>query len=356
MNRTQTACASIVTLALWLSPASAHEVESAQDVADSKVKAALDVQIKVGQGGQWSRADAAYPKKGDEVSLRVKAIPMARIKWYLVFPDITRAYENANPPWKPDPYKWKGFDKIDYYRVELTRHRDSWEIAPFEGTEDIWQPVRAWYKANKGQTLSRALYHPELGTFRFQALVELEGGRKLRSAGLEDIGDKGISTRVTRISVREGGGYLGYVTSFYNVPGIFGSVSYQSNHYIGVDCADMLVAAHGRWKGRAIQKNYNVSMLVAAGPRPAEADLDAGVPAQTLKWGDDIEPGDLIAVRYEGRDRYQHIGVLHSDTDGDGVLSARDTVLHAGPHPVRASTLDEGAFDGHVAFLRPKKL
>jgi hypothetical protein len=149
---------------------------------------------------------------------------------------------------------------------------------------------------------------------------------------------------------------VGALSAFFNVPGVFGSVTYQSNNFIGVDCADVLVAAFGQWKKRPIKKNYNVSMLAASMPKRGESELSGGVPTAKLKWGDDIAPGDLIAVKYSGANRYQHIGALVGDTDKDGVLSSGDIVWHAGPHPVRSAPLSSGSFDGHVVILRPKSL
>jgi hypothetical protein len=38
---------------------------------------------------------------------------------------------------------------------------------------------------------------------------------------------------------------------------------------------------------------------------------------------------------------------------GAGLLDAGDVVLHAGPTPLRFSSLGEGLFDGQVKILRP---
>ncbi len=341
----------------WPVEARAQRVESAADLKGSPARATLTVEMREGSGA-WGRRASMEPLDGGSVSLRVKAPPGGEVRWYLIFPDVTRTYENANPPWKPNPYKWIGVAKIDYLRVELTHHRGESEIAPFgDPKRDLWAPVRAWFKAERGRAPSASDYNPRVGTFRFQAVVVgAEGELLARSPGLEEVGDKGISTKVARISVRGQAGYLGYVASFYNVPGVFGSVSHQSNHYIGVDCADMLVAAWGRSTGRTVKNNYNVDMLVTGQPKRAEAELRGGAPAERLAWGVAIEPGDLIAVRYEGASRYQHVGVLAGDTDGDGVLSAGDRVLHAGPHPIKEAPLSEGSFDGRVAIVRLRKL
>ena len=103
-----------------------------------------------------------------------------------------------------------------------------------------------------------------------------------------------------RVSVRENDDYTGYLSAYFNVPGLFGSVVYQSKNFIGVDCADVLVAAAHQWKGKRIKKNYNVAMLVNKLPKVKKVAIDNGRPARKLKWGVDFKRGDLMAVRYAG--------------------------------------------------------
>ena len=185
--------------------------------------------------------------------------------------------------------------------------------------------------------------------------MEVERGRVAqRSPGIEDINDKGLSPQVFRVSVRESQGYLGYLTTFFNVPAVFGSIPYQSNNYIGADCCDVLTSAYGKWKGKDIKKDYNVDMLVSRLSKRATAKVTNGVPDKTLKWGKDVRPGDLIAVKYVDAKRYQHIGALYSDADKNGALSEGDLIIHAGPWPLHFSYLKEGGFDGHVVILDPK--
>ena len=320
------------------------DIESPDSMAWTTAKAKLKVEVRI-DGGKWSKRPGHTPKKGQSVELRVKPIPEAQIRWYLIFADLNTFYENANPPWKPDAYKWVGFDTINYHRIELTQHRDKWQFEPL--SDDMWSSVRP---ALAAAGHSDQYYHGTLGTFRFQAVVK-DGQKILRSPGLEDIGDKGISPSVTRLSVRSGEGVIGALSSFYNVPGIFGSVTYQSQHHIGVDCADVLVAAWGQWKRRRVKRNYNVDMVVGKLKTRSSAELSGGAPDKTLTWGKDVKAGDFIAVKYSGARRFQHIGALAGDTDKDGILSAGDHVMHAGPHPLKSEPLSGGGFDGHVAIL-----
>jgi len=291
--------------------------------------------------GPWVEDSAIYPLRGRNVALKVEKVPGGQIRWYQIIPDISKIYKNANFPWDPDPYQWIGFAKIDYHRKELTRFRDRWRIHPFDGKTDTL-PI--------GPTNS-SFYHDDVGSFWFQAEVATKG-RIYRSAGIEDSDKRGLSPKVFRVSVRACRGYIGYLTSFFNVPGLFGSTTYQSNNYIGVDCADVLVAAHGKWQNRPIKKNYNVAMLVRQWPKAKEFDLAEGTAEMEVKWDRDIRPGWFIAVRYGGQRQYQHVGALFRDANKTGILDRDDLVIHAGPGPLKISPLREGNFDGHVVVLR----
>lgn len=291
--------------------------------------------------GRWAKNRAIYPLKGQKIVLKVDEVPGGQIRWYQIIPATSKIYKNANFPWEKNPYQWVGFAKIDYSRKELSRFRGHWQIQPFNNQEN-----------RRVQFRKSRFYHEDVGSFWFQAEVEKEG-TIYRSAGIEDSDERGLSTAVFRVSIRDGQGYLGYLTSFFNVPGLFGSVTYQSNNYIGVDCADVLMAAYGKWRQEPIKKNYNVAMVVGQWPKVEEFDLREGSPNEKLKWGKDIRPGDFIAVRYSGRRQYQHIGVLFIDANENHILDGGDLVIHAGPQPLHCSYLKDGNFDGHVVILRP---
>ena len=305
-------------------------------------------------GGRWVKSTAIYPLKGRKVVLKVDKIPGGEIRWHQIIPDTSKIYKNANLPWEKDAYKWVGLAKIDYYRKELTGFRGRWQIEPFDKENDT--SVRDGKSSSFGSLGNKAansrFYHKDVGSFWFQAEVKKEGVI-YRSAGIEDSDKKGLSPKVFRVSIRDGKGYIGYLTSFFNVPALFGSVTYQSNNYIGVDCADVLVAAYGKWKNKPIEKNYNVAMLVSQWPKVQEFDLSEGTADKQLKWGRDIRPGYFIAVRYRGSKQYQHIGALFSDANQNEVLDGGDLVIHAGPVPLHCSYLREGNFDGHIVILQP---
>jgi len=302
----------------------------------------------------WVKSTAIYPLKGRKVVLKVDKVSGGKIRWYQIIPDTSKIYKNANLPWEKDAYKWIGLAKIDYHRKELTGFRGRWQIEPFDNDDKMQVQDRKlssfgslWDKAANSK-----FYHEDVGSFWFQAEVKKEGVI-YRSPGIEDSDKKGLSPKVFRVSIRDGEGYIGYLTSFFNVPALFGSVTYQSDNYIGVDCADVLVAAYGKWKNKPIEKNYNVAMLVSQRPKVREFDLLEGTPDRALKWGRDVHPGYFIAVRYRGCKQYQHIGALFSDANQNGVLDGGDLVIHAGPVPLHCSYLREGNFDGHIVILQP---
>jgi hypothetical protein len=304
--------------------------------------------------GPWVKSTAIYPLKGQKVALKVDKISGGKIRWYQIIPDTSKMYKNANFPWDKDPYKWAGFAKIDYHRKGFTEFRGRWQIEPFDSENDTG--VRDQQSSSVHSLWNKAansrFYHKDVGSFWFQAEVNKEGVIH-RSFGIEDSDNKGLSPKIFRVSIRDGEGYIGYLTSFFNVPGLFGSVTYQSNNYIGVDCADVLMAAYGKWKNKPIEKNYNVAMLVSQWSKVREFDLLEGTANEQIKWERDIHPGCFIAVRYTSSKQYQHIGALFSDANQNGILDGGDLVIHAGPVPLHCSYLREGNFDGHVVILQP---
>ena len=348
----------VILLALIISSAHlahlgwAQQVESRSGALALKARRALTIQTKKNRGG-WKSSTRVTLVEGDQVSLRVKLKRrnQAQIKWYLVFPDLSIDYKNANHPWEENAYQWVGYTTIQYHRIELSQFAQRWEIQPFS-VPDLWAPVRAWLKA-RGEGDKIGFYHAQLGTFYFQAVVQTPRGL-LRSAGIEDQKRLGISPRVLRVVRQRDRSYLGYLTGFFNVPGIFGSVTAQSRNYLGVDCADVLVAAYSHWKRRPPKKNYNVSMLVHMHKAVARVTLSQGRFERELRWGNQVRPGDFIAVKYEGARRFQHIGALYEDHNRDGILNGGDLVIHAGPLPLSVDRFDAGLFDGELHIFRPR--
>jgi len=320
--------------------------ERQDDFADCTRHAEATLTIKSSiEGGRWVSEAGICPLKGQSVALKVEEVPGGSVRWYRIIPDISKNYKNANWPWEADAYKWVGFARIDYHRKELMQFRGKWQILPLPAAGSSLQPGDA--------IIDSRYYRNDMGSFWFHAEVAADG-TIYRSPGIEDCDKRGISPEVFRMSVRNGEGYIGYLTSFFNVPGLFGSINYQSSNYIGVDCADVLMAALAAWKKKPLEKNYNVAMLVTSLEKVAEFDLPYGNTAKKPRWGSDVRPGDFIAVRYPSGKQYAHIGALYSDANKNGLLDGADIIIHAGPAPLHLSYLKEGNFDGHMVILRPR--
>jgi hypothetical protein len=134
------------------------------------------------------------------------------------------------------------------------------------------------------------------------------GGATWSTPGADDAPDGMIAPRVFRYSFRAGDDFLGWLTSYFNVPYLFGSAGKgarnQAERYLGADCADVLVAAL-RKSGRALDY-ASVTELVDALPRAAGR----------------VRPGDLYALDYVGYDdlprAWDHIVALVEDRGPDG--------------------------------------
>jgi hypothetical protein len=282
----------------------------------------------------WAVRSAVEAMVGQPVSLRVPRREGSSIRWFRIVPDTSRAYNNAVWPWDPGAYRWIGYAKIGYARAEMVEQRDLWEIT-LDPADPKW---------------SRGLTPP--GSYWFQAEVRTPRGQEA-SPGLEMNDQRGLSPRVLRVTFREGDDLLGHLTGYFHVPGVFGSVPYQVGNFIAVDCADVLMAAWSRSRGKPVERDYNVVTVVQEFPLAAKTVVAKGRTSSPLRWGKDVRKGDLIAVKYPGWKQFGHIGALYQDRNGNGMLDADDLVLHAGPLPLHLSPLGEGAFDGEVRVLRP---
>ncbi|MBI4056570.1 MAG: hypothetical protein HY399_03380 [Elusimicrobia bacterium] len=314
-------------------------------IAHCSLSQALTIKSQI-EDGAWKEIPAVYPTKGQKVRLRVRAPLGTTIRWFRIIPDIAKFYHNAQWPWNPGAYQWLGYEKIQYHKCEMISFRNYPEIDPL---------------AMDSQSLNCATeipespyYHADVGSFWYQVEID-QMGKIDKSPGLEGSDEKGMSPKVFRISIRDGEEYLGYLTSFFNVPAVFGSTLCQSQHHIGVDCADAIMAAYYLWKGEETDRDDNVQSVVARFPTLVRFNINQGVPDRKILWTKTVRPGDFIAVKYLGSRSYQHIGALYKDENGDGVLDSGDVVLHAGPEPLHFSPLSEGAFDGSVVILRPEE-
>jgi hypothetical protein len=237
----------------------------------------------------------------------------------------------------PSHGKWLGFDRLEYVETPIEGE------APILRVRDAHpSPVIA---------IERVAALLPLGTMRLAATI-CAGGKCLSTPDAKDAPDGLISERVFRYTFRSGDGFIGWLTSFFNVPYLFGSagagVRSQAERYLGADCADILVAALRR-AGRRDMAYTSVAELVGqleriAGPAEVRPCATSGSPCAALaqpplRFGRDVRPGDLIALDYLEDDgqlprAWDHIVALIEDRgpDGspDGLLGADDLVADSG--------------------------
>lgn len=309
----------------------------------SQILLGLTIHHQVDEG-LFESKNNVYLIPEQTLKLKVNLSNAKHIKWYQIIPDTSQFYKNANHPWEPNAYQWTGYGKITYNRVE---------IKPFQNQNEVVL-TQEILESNRPQ--GNHYYNSKLGSFWFEVVATLEDGTELRTKGIKDVSRKGLSPKVFRVSYMLDSSYLGYLTTFFNVPGIFGSMPYQSRNYIGVDCADVLVATSKVMNKQKNEKNYNVMMLVDMFKTKVKLNIDKGEPNQQLRWGKEFEQGDFIAVKYTPKGRYAHIGMLYGDENNNGILDKEDSVINAGPNALHLTPLRKGAFDGTVVILKNNDL
>jgi len=305
----------------------------------SDIAFSLEISHKI-ENGRYTQSLAVYLTPKQKLTLKFDVKNAKEIKWYQIIPNTAKFYKNANHPWEKNAYKWTGYGKIDYERVEIKAFKNKKEV----------QLTQKILERNRPQ--NNEYYHSKLGSFWFEAEAILDNGKIIKSKGMKNIGRKGLSPKVLRVSYMADKSYIGYLTSFYNVPGIFGSMPYQSRNYIGVDCADVLIATSKIMNKQKNEKNYNVVMLVDKFKTKIKVTISNGTPKRKLKWGKDFNRGDFIAVKYRENGRYAHIGMLYKDVNKNTILDKEDLIINAGPNALHHTALKDGGFDGTVVILR----
>ncbi len=258
-----------------------------------------------------------------------------RIEWYRVEPRQhhveTPAPNGMNPAYSNNVLfgkghgKWLGYDTLEYTETHLAS-------GPTLRLSKV-SPTDPRLQVNAG-----------LGTMRYKVVVTTPKG-SYASPGAEAVARGGISHRVQRVSFRRGNDLAGWLTSYYNVPNVFGSAGvgrrHQTDRHQGADCADVIVGAL-RKRGKRIPYT-SVSGLAARSRvvtgrlliRPDglyAPDKEGSLKRETLRFGDKVREGDLLLIKY-GTDWtgrvWDHIAVLSGD-DGDGELGPNDPGMHMG--------------------------
>lgn len=278
------------------------------------------------------------------------ALGTVAVRWSAVEPHAWRPADEPAANGATTPYytnvvsggddhgEWLGWDRVSYFATPL----GDWSTdAAARRRPASARPPRAADDLFGG-----------LGTLRYRAELRLDDrdGATLASPGPEAVDTYGIKPAVHRVSIRRDDTYLGWLTSYFLVPEVFGSAGPGANHqterYVGADCADVLVGAlHAGghdgvpYTGVAALDRY---ADVVAGPGTLDDD---GRPEGDALSG--VLPGDVIRIDYGGEFEgltprsWDHVAVLfedRSDPEGphegraNGTLDGFDLVVHMG-HP-----------------------
>ena len=231
----------------------------------------------------------------------------------------------------PSHGEWLGFDQMEYFETPIA-DQNAWTLG-----------VNSARPTDERFLRFRLPDHADLGTMRLAASIRIAEDDTISTPGAEDTKDGQISDRVFRYSLRAGDGVVGWMTSWYNVPYLFGSAGKgrrsQAERYVGADCADLIVGAIRR-AGRPDMDYSSVNGLVGSLVRVAEpVPVPTPAGATPLPFGKTVRSGDILALDYIGADQYlpkdwDHIVVLVEDRgpDGqpDGVLGPEDIVADSG--------------------------
>lgn len=222
--------------------------------------------------------------------------------------------------------KWSGFDKVTYFETPLGPWSSAWtrpgSARPPRPADDIYEG---------------------LGTMRYKVEARDAAGHITASPGAEATDKYGLTTAVMRVSVRKGDDFLGWLSSFFLVPEIFGSSgpgkNHQTDRYVGSDCADILVGAL-RAGGSKLPYTSAAGLRTVAKhiSGPFNADAQGHLTAATPQTPAPIQAGDLVLIRYAGEwatgtgRAWDHVGAIWQDKGTIGVLDGEDLIIHMG-HP-----------------------
>lgn len=325
----------------------------------SEVFSAAPVQARVGERVTFA-AVLTGPRGsvvGPHISVRlgarvVRAEPFAegvQTRWLRVVPRMEHVDTPSPNPglssfsnavlFGPRHGRWLGYDRLEY---------ETRALAPDEATltpEGMLSAERATLTAP----------HDGAGSMWFSAEVTLPDGAVVRAADGSTVDRLGLSRSVARVSFRSDDGYLGWLSTYFGVPNVFGSNGaggdHQSDRYTGADCADVLVGAL-RARGNRAVPYLSVAQIGEAAARVTGALILDGAgqvrsssgEVMTLRWGRDVLPGDLVTLGYQDDPgnslprAWDHIGALVRDDNHDGALDGADILRHMGGRGLEDTT------------------
>lgn len=289
--------------------------------------------------GPW-RAGPFQARVGESVELRLEdpVPPGATVRWFAIAPHMQhvdlpppnrgiRQYSNS-VLFGPNHGRWIGYDTIEYDLVPI-------------GTGERLRLDR--HPGPNG--------HEGAGSAFVVAQIEI-GGAIVSSPSLEARDAIGLAGRVTRVSFRLDDSYLGWLSTYFAVPNVFGSTAGQVDRYLGADCADVLVGAL-RAAGKRSMRYTSVGAIgrytrAVSGVMTLGEDGvlrgEDGAPID-LEFGRDVLSGDFLAIDYSGADEelpraWDHIAAVASDAGARGRFDPDDLIWHMTPDGLEITPVD----------------
>ena len=137
----------------------------------------------------------------------------------------------------PDHGKWIGFDRLEYFETPLAGDAHHAASCATRCRRRARRCRRRRRAPSRGPGSASCTSPPRCSS----------ATRRAATPGAEDAPDGTLAARVFRYSFRSGDDFVGWLTSYFNVPYLFGSAGKgqkaQAERYVGADCADVLVAA-----------------------------------------------------------------------------------------------------------------
>lgn len=329
-----------VALAVLLSgPQALAQVRSARVVAevDGAPVAGRSVQVALGQR-------VVLRVEGVGARGRVEAIPEgSRVRFFRV--ESTLAHVAFAPPnpgnvafsnavlFGPRHGRWIGYDRLEYTQSPVVNG------GGFELGEGF---VRV---SGARPSDPRRDVHGDAGSVWIAAEVTLPDGSVVATASARDVDRIGLSANVMRVSFRESNDFVGWLSTYFNVPDVFGSngssgAMHQTDRYTGADCADVLIGAMRAAGAAGMQYTSVAGIGTYANAVSGVLRFAPEGAATTLRWGSDARRGDMVAIDYSADPHnelpraWDHIGVLVRDSgpngQPDGVLGPEDVIRHMG--------------------------
>ena len=78
--------------------------------------------------GSFKKKHSVYLTPSQKLTLKFDVKNAKTIKWYQIIPDTSKFYKNANHPWEENAYKWTGYGKISYEKVEIKAFENKTEL------------------------------------------------------------------------------------------------------------------------------------------------------------------------------------------------------------------------------------